>query len=45
MSRKLAAYLSATGTTGKVAENLADAIGADLFEIAPAIRFTDADLD
>lgn len=45
MSRKLVAYFSATGTTAKVAENLADAIGADLFEIAPAIRYTHADLD
>ena len=35
MSRKLVAYFSASGCTAKVAEHLAEAIGADLFEIAP----------
>lgn len=45
MSRKLVAYFSASGVTAKVAENLAEAIGADLFEIAPAVRYTQADLD
>ncbi len=45
MSRKLVAYFSASGVTAKVAENLADAIGADLFEITPAVRYTVADLD
>ncbi len=35
MSKRLVAYFSATGTTAKVAENLADAIGADIFEIRP----------
>ena len=33
MSRKLVAYFSASGHTAKVAEHLAEAIGADLFEI------------
>ena len=33
MSRKLVAYFSATGVTAKVAEKLAEAIGADIYEI------------
>lgn len=45
MSRKLVAYFSASGITAKVAENLAEAVGADLFEIAPAVRYTNEDLD
>lgn len=45
MSRKLVAYFSASGITAKVAENLAEAVGADLFEIAPSVRYTDDDLD
>ena len=45
MSRKLVAYFSASGITAKVAENLAEAVGADLFEIAPAVRYTNDDLD
>ena len=40
MSRKLVAYFSESGITAKVAANLADAIGADLFEIVPAVRYT-----
>ena len=45
MSKKLVAYFSATGTTAKVAEILADAIGANLYEIEPAVPYTQADLD
>lgn len=45
MSRKLVAYFSASGVTAKVAENLSEAIGADPFEIAPAVLYTKADLD
>lgn len=45
MSRKLVAYFSATGVTSKVAESLSEAIGADLFEIAPAVPYTSADLN
>lgn len=45
MSRKLVAYFSASGVTAKVEENLSEAIGADLFEIAPAVLYTKADLD
>ena len=45
MSRKLVAYFSASGCTAKVAEHLAEAIGADLFEIAPKVRYTKKDLN
>ena len=45
MSRKLVAYFSASGVTAKVAENLSDALGADLFEIVPKVRYTKTDLD
>ena len=44
-NKALVAYFSATGTTKGVAERLAGAIGADLFEIKPAKPYTDADLD
>ena len=36
MSKKLVAYFSASGVTARLAKNLAEAIGADLFEIKPA---------
>ena len=45
MAKKLVAYFSASGTTERVAKNLAEAAGADLFEIAPVERYTSADLD
>lgn len=45
MSRKLVAYFSASGVTAKAAESLSDALGADLFEIVPKVRYTKADLD
>lgn len=45
MSKQLVAYFSASGVTRKLAKNLADAIGADLFEIAPERPYTSADLD
>lgn len=41
----LITYFSATGTTRAVAQRLADAAGADIFEIAPETPYTDADLD
>ena len=41
----LVAYFSATGTTAGVAERLAKALNADLFEIKPSVPYTDADLD
>lgn len=42
---KLIAYFSASGVTERKAKELAKAIGADLYEIAPAVRYTGADLD
>lgn len=45
MSRTLVAYFSASGTTAKVAENLADSIGADIFAIEPEIPYTNDDLN
>ena len=45
MSKKLVAYFSASGITAKVAEDLADAIGADIFEIQPEVPYTKADLN
>lgn len=45
MSRTLVAYFSASGVTAKVAEVLADTIGADLFAIEPEDPYTKADLD
>jgi flavodoxin len=43
--KTLIAYFSASGITKKVAENLAFVAGADLFEIAPPVPYTAADLD
>ena len=45
MSKKLVAFFSASGTTAAVAENLAKAAGADLYEIKPAVAYTRADLN
>ena len=45
MSKKLVAYFSASGVTKKAASRLAEAAGADLFEIRPVIPYTSADLD
>lgn len=45
MSKKLVAYFSASGVTAGVAEKLAEAAGADLYEIKPAVPYTKADLD
>ena len=41
----LVAYFSASGTTRRAAQRVADAVGADLFEIAPLTPYTKADLD
>lgn len=45
MSKKLVAYFSASGTTGKAAEALAKAADADLYEIRPEVPYTRADLN
>ena len=45
MSKKLVAYFSASGVTAKVANALAEAVGATLHEIKPEIPYTAADLD
>ena len=41
----LVAYFSATGTTAKAAKALAKAVGAQLYEIRPAVPYTSADLN
>lgn len=43
--KTLVAYFSATGTTEKVAEGIAEACGGELFEIVPATPYSSADLD
>ncbi len=45
MAKTLVAYFSASGTTARVAKELAAAVGADLFEIAPEVPYTAADLN
>ena len=45
MSKTLVAYFSASGVTEKVAQTLAKTIGADIFEIAPKVKYTKADLN
>lgn len=45
MSKKLVAYFSASGVTAGVAKDLAQAAGADLYEIKPETPYTAADLD
>ncbi len=42
--KKLVAYFSAQGTTAQVAKDLAEHLGADLFEIRPLHPYTAADL-
>ena len=45
MSKTLVAYFSASGVTKRVAQNLATAAEADLYEIRPAVPYTSADLN
>ena len=46
MNKKtLVAYFSATGTTEKVAQNLAEVTHSDLFKINPETPYTTQDLD
>lgn len=43
--KTLVVYYSASGNTRRVAENIAQAAGADLFELVPAEAYTSDDLD
>ncbi len=43
--KKLVAYFSASGVTAGIAKELAQAAGADLYEIKPQIPYTQEDLD
>ena len=45
MKKILVAYFSPGGTTAGIAKKLASAIGADLFEIMPKVKYTASDLD
>ena len=45
MSKRLVAFFSASGTTARVAKNLAAAANADLYEIKPAVPYSRADLN
>ncbi len=45
MSKKLVAFFSASGVTAQAARSLADAAEADLYEIKPAVPYSNADLD
>ena len=45
MSKILVAYFSASGVTARLAKNLAETAKADLYEIRPAVPYTDADLN
>ena len=42
---KVVTYFSASGVTARKAKELAKVVGADLYEIAPAVPYTRADLD
>ena len=44
MSKRLVAFFSASGNTKKIAQTLAEAAGADLYEITPKVAYTKADL-
>ena len=43
--KKLVAYFSVNGTTAGRAAQLARAADADIFEIVPAVPYTQADID
>ena len=43
--KKLIAYFSASGITGRAARKLADAIKADIYQIRPERPYSAADLD
>lgn len=45
MSKRLVTFFSASGNTKKIAQTLAEAAGADLYEITPRVAYTSADLN
>lgn len=45
MTKTLIAYFSASGVTARAAKEMADGLGADLYEIRPEEPYTAADLD
>ena len=45
MNKVLTAYFSASGVTARVAREISEAVGADLYEIAPKEPYTESDLD
>ena len=45
MSKRLVAFFSASGNSKKIAQTLAEAAGADLYEITPRVAYTSADLN
>ena len=45
MNKVLTAYFSASGVTARVAREISEAVGSDLYEIAPKEPYTESDLD
>ncbi|MBE6936698.1 MAG: flavodoxin [Ruminococcaceae bacterium] len=45
MKKTLVAYFSASGVTAEAAKAVAEKLGAELYEIRPAVPYTEADLD
>ena len=45
MGKRLVAFFSASGTTKRVAEMIASAVDADMYEIMPKQRYSKADLN
>ena len=45
MSKTIVIYYSAQGHTKAIAEKIANNLNADIFEITPKAKYTDADLD
>jgi flavodoxin len=45
MSQTLIAYFSSTGRTSSIADTLSSTMEADVFEINPAVAYTNEDLN
>lgn len=45
MKKTLTVYFSASGVTARAAQAVAEAAGSDIFEIEPAVPYTQADLN